>query len=450
MKVKARFATDWTDAACGPLNLRTAQTPEEIQLLRDELNTGHELRAGRPAGHVLWQGVYERDVESDIDHLVAVLCWGGAAMRLKDRDAWIGWDPVTCANRLALVVQLRRFMVVESARRPNLASRCMGLALRELPARWQETHGFRPLLAESFSDPESHHGTVYKVTNWQPLGMTAGFARHRADFYTNENKPKKLWVIELSQGARALLGCPAELPAAQAPGVKNGVAGARCPLKIEQLKSLAQALRTIKDPRARASRRHPLGALLSIISLGLLCGAATVIDCWRKSGPLNENQRKAIGLRQRDKSGRLKLPSYDSLNDILAAIEPDHLAAALNGWLASREGTLPRSLAIDGKAIGKLKGGIITLCHHASGAPVAMAVHKGAKEDCEMPMARELLKRIQPSLVRAIVTGDALHCQKKTARVIVKRGGDYVLGLADNQPNLRAEAKRLLENTPFF
>lgn len=450
MNVKARFATDWADAACGPLTLLTAQTPEEVQLLRHELNTGHELRAGRPAGYVLWQGVYERDVESGLDHLVAVLCWGGAAMRLKDRDAWIGWDPVTCANRLALVVQLRRFMVVESARRPNLASRCMGLALRELQGRWQDAHGFRPLLAESFSDPESHFGTVYKVTNWHPLGMTAGFARHRADFYSDENKPKRLWVIELSRGARALLGSPAELPAAQAPGVKNGVAGARCPLKIAQLQSLAQALRVIKDPRARASRRHPLGALLAIISLGLLCGAATVIDCWRKSGPLNENQRKAIGLRLRGKSGRLKLPSYDSLNDILAAIDPDDLTAALNGWLAAREGTLPRSLAIDGKAIGKLKGGIITLCHHASGAPVAMVVHQGAKEDCEMPIARELLDKVQPSLARAVVTADALHCQKKTARVIVERGGDYVLGLADNQPNLRAEARRLLENTPLF
>lgn len=77
------------------------------------------------------------------------------------------------------------------------------------------------------------------MTNWQPLGMTAGFARHRADFCTNEKKPKKLWVIELSPAARALLGSPAELPAAQAPGVKNGVAGARCPPKVAQLQSLA-------------------------------------------------------------------------------------------------------------------------------------------------------------------------------------------------------------------
>ena len=158
--MNARYQTDWVAAACGPLSVRVAQSPAEVQLLRDALNADHALKAGRPAGHVLWQGVYETDPESGLEQLVAVLSWGGAAMRLKDRDAWLGWDPVTCANRLALVVQLRRFMVVEAARRPNLASRCMGLALRELRGQWHAVHGFSPLLAESFSDPESHHGTV--------------------------------------------------------------------------------------------------------------------------------------------------------------------------------------------------------------------------------------------------------------------------------------------------
>lgn len=446
--MNARYQTDWVAAACGPLSVRMAQEPAEVQLLRDALNCGHSLKAGRPAGHVLWQGVYERDPECGIEQLVAVLCWGGAAMRLKDRDAWLGWDPVTCANRLALVVQLRRFMVVEAARRPNLASRCMGLALREVRGQWHAAHGFLPLLAESFSDPESHHGTVYKVTNWQPLGFTAGFARHRADFYTDEDKPKKLWVMELARNARALLGSPAELPAGCLPGVANGVAGARCALKCPQLKTLARALHAVPDPRSKCSRRHPIGAMLSLVSLGLLGGAADVKACWNHTGPLNPSQRAAIGLRKRDGSGRLTHPSYDSFRDILAAVDPEVLAATLSAWLCANEGLLPRSLAFDGKAIGALKGGIITLCHHATGAPVAMAIHRGAKDDCEMPDARRLIDAVQPSLAGAILTADSLHCQKKTARVIVGRGGDYILGLTENQPNLRAEAARLLQQAP--
>ena len=170
------------------LVLRTATEEAEIDHLRQALNQGHYLKAGRPAGHVLWQGIYRTDTESDCPELVAVLCWGGAAKRLKERDNHIGWDSVTCANRLKLVVQLRRFYVIESARRPNLASQCLALSLRTLGGEFEARHGFQPLLAESFHDPEEHTGTLYKATNWQPLGFTKGFKRHRRDFYQDDGE----------------------------------------------------------------------------------------------------------------------------------------------------------------------------------------------------------------------------------------------------------------------
>ncbi|MDP3851795.1 MAG: DUF4338 domain-containing protein, partial [Luteolibacter sp.] len=111
------------------LSIRTATESLEISQLRAVLDEQHYLKAGRPAGHVLGQGAWEHDPESGIDRLVAVFCWAGAAKRLQDRDEWIGWDAVTCANRLKLIVQLRRFAVIDEHRRPNLASQCLGLAL---------------------------------------------------------------------------------------------------------------------------------------------------------------------------------------------------------------------------------------------------------------------------------------------------------------------------------
>jgi hypothetical protein len=132
----------------------------EISQLRAALNAEHYLKAGRAAGHTLWQGVYETSTEEGVPRLCAVLCWAGAALRLKDRDDWIDWDPLTRANRLGLVVQLRRFLILEKERKPNLATRCMGLAMRRLPEAWEKLHGFRPLLAESFSDPKTHEGTI--------------------------------------------------------------------------------------------------------------------------------------------------------------------------------------------------------------------------------------------------------------------------------------------------
>ena len=403
----------------GPANspvIRTATEPLEISQLRAALNAQHYLKAGRPAGHVLWQGAWERDAEIGTDRLLAVFCWAGAAKRLKDRDEWIGWDAVTCANRLKLIVQLRRFVVLDAARRPNLASQCLGRALRELPAEWQRRHGFRPLLAESFHDPAVHQGTLYKVTNWTPLGFTKGFRRHRADFYQDLGSPKRLWVRPLQKDALALLAGPGELPEAHRAGVAEATCGARCALPVATLRSLRDALRGVEDPRSPHSRRHPLGAMLTLICYGLLCGAPDVKAIWKKCGPLTQQQRAAIGLTRRHPRSRLLvMPGYDALNDLVNAIDPGALAGALNRWLVAHSDLLPKTLAIDGKDLGGKGhlGAIVTLCHHATGAPLAMATYSGKKDDCEQPVARELLREVAEVLPHAVVSGDALHCQKK-------------------------------------
>jgi len=89
------------------LHIRTATEPLDISQLRTVLNEEHYLQAGRPAGHVLWQGVYQQNPEDGRDELVAVLSWARAAKRLKDRDTWIGWDavkrqPVVATTRIRL------------------------------------------------------------------------------------------------------------------------------------------------------------------------------------------------------------------------------------------------------------------------------------------------------------------------------------------------------------
>ena len=100
--------------------------------------------------------------------------------------------------------------------------------------------------------------------------------------------------------------------------------GARSPLKNAQLKSLRDAFAEVPDPRHPMSRRHPMKAMLSLIALGLVMGARDVLGIWRKVACLSQSQREAIGLRVRDKQiKRLKMPSYDALNDLLAAVNPN-------------------------------------------------------------------------------------------------------------------------------
>jgi len=401
------------DSVSLSLEIRQATTELEIAQLRAALNDEHYLKAGRPAGNTIWQGIYQTGPDDGYPVLCAVLCWSGAALRLKDRDEWIDWDPLTRGSRLPLVTQLRRFLVLESRREPNLATRCMGLGLRKLPDHFEEKYGYRPLLAESFSDPQLHEGTIYKASNWTPLGFSKGFKRHKIEFYVDEESPKKYWVYPLLKNPQQLLSSPSPLPEIYQKGTCEGVAGARCALAVKHLRSLSDAFYNIPDHRSPYSRRYAKIAMFGLIAHGLLVGAPTVKAIWKRCGALSQGQRKAIGLNVRNEGGRLVMPSYEAINDFINGVDPQALADALNQWLAVHQDKLPKSLALDGKDLGHALGAIVTLCKHEDGRPVAMASYSGEKDDCELPVAQELLRKSGDMLENATITSDALHTQKK-------------------------------------
>ncbi len=139
----------------------------------------------RSRGSALSVGVWEHG------NLVAVLVWRAAVRHLQGRAQTVGWDPVTRPKRLKRVVQLRRFLVLEATRRPNLASQCLGEGLRRLVDQWGNQHGSRPLLAEIFSDQESHAITVYKATNWVLAGLTKGSSQAPTDYYNPNDRQRR-------------------------------------------------------------------------------------------------------------------------------------------------------------------------------------------------------------------------------------------------------------------
>ena len=101
-----------------------AQESERFEAL---LTERHYLGKSVRVGDFLRQ-VVERDGQ-----WVALLVWGPAALKLKDREAWIGWNPAMAAERLKLVVQNRRYLLLaERGKEPNLASAVLAAAGSEL------------------------------------------------------------------------------------------------------------------------------------------------------------------------------------------------------------------------------------------------------------------------------------------------------------------------------
>lgn len=403
----------------------------------------HPQRKPRQVGHEL-RMIVEEDGE-----WVGILIWSSACQRLQDRDEWIGWTNAQRAERLKLVVQLRRYLLLhEAGTRPNLASEMLAAALRNVSTMWQHRFGFEPLLAESFSDIEAYAGTCYRASGWKAAGISKGYAKHRGDLYSFHGRPKKLWLKPLRKEAVEWL-CAPRLPDRYEAGATANAHG-QMPLRVAQLYSLAEALRRTPDPRAR-NRRYPLGALLSVIAMALLCGARDVSHIHRFAWRLKAAHRAALGFRRKPGKAVYQMPGYSVYRDLLVALDLNAFAHVLTDWLAVHRGRLPAALALDGKMIRETIG-ILSLVDTETGVPVAMQImtqKEGAGKRCEKNVARQVVTSL-PDAQGALISGDALHTDSTMAHLAVEKGADYLLQVKGNQPTIKARLARRTVGSPFL
>lgn len=426
-------------ASSGTLRIRVAE-PSEHEEFDRILTEKHERGAPRPVGPHLrtW---------AEIDgERVALMVWGPACYAIRPRDLWIGWTPTQRAERQKLVLQNRRLLFLHRpGTRPNLASRVLGAALKALPGQWESRFGYVPLVAETFSDPESQKGTCYAATGWTPLGMSQGFSRHRADFYTKGSGPKRLWVKPLRADALERLRALDLAPEHRGGGSSS--AHGVMPLARAQMESLHEALGRVPDPRAR-NVTFRLDQVLVITAMALLSGCRSLAAVHRFGQRLTQAQRRSLGLPRRRKFARV--PGYSVYRQVLARTDPEAFSAVLSEWLQARRGHLPAALALDGKMIGDIAG-LVGLCDQETGAPVAMAPiskARGEGDRCEIRQARRLVGRTD--LGGALVSADAHHANREFSVGVLESGGDYLVQAKENVPGLAAEIRRAASGPPLL
>ena len=406
----------------------------------DLLEAEHRLGSRQPKGKTLYQVVCRAE------RWIGLSLWTAALWHFKSRDQRLGWDPVMRSERLQLLVHQSRFLVLEAEREPNLASQLLALMTRELPRQWEECFGYRPLLAETFTDPESHHGTCYKAAGWEPVGFSRRDGRHYAEKLSEPPSSKKMWIKPLLANALELLVTP-ELPEAFQGGLAAH-AGERLPVQAKQLGSLFDALQKIPDPRSRKARQFPLGAVLSLVVLGLLRGQAHLNPIVRQSTRLSQAQRRTLRLPMKKGGKFRRVPGYDVFREVLRRMDLEALARTLTEWMQSHAGELPRNLAIDGKTIRERLGLVVTLVDTETGAPVAVSADIRGKGH-ELKLSQQLLASDAVNLRGAVITADSLHCQDQSAHSITReKGGDYILQVRANQPTLEKYARQQLAEAP--
>jgi predicted transposase YbfD/YdcC len=196
--------------------------------------------------------------------------------------------------------------------------------------------------------------------------------------------------------------------------------------------SIKKHFRRLYDPRVAGRTKHLLIDLLVMA----LCGIIANCDDWPDI---------ALFARQRESWFRrfLRLPggipSHDTFERVFAALNPRALEACCLVWLREVAGLAGIDhIAIDGKSLrgsANAKLGVLHLVSAwATKAHVSLgqvAVDGKGNEITAIPKLLELL-----DLHGALVTIDAIGCQKSIAKKIVDRGGDYVLVVKANQERL--------------
>jgi predicted transposase YbfD/YdcC len=202
-----------------------------------------------------------------------------------------------------------------------------------------------------------------------------------------------------------------------------------------RLGSIKKHFRALKDPRVVGRTRH---LLIDIVVLAI-CGVIANCDDWADIVQF-AHQREAWFRRFLRLPGGV--PCHDTFERVFAALDPRAFERCCLAWLREVADLVGvGQIAIDGKALRGSAGSPLGALHLVSAWATQahlvlgqVAVDGKSNEITAIPKLLELL-----DLSGALVTIDAIGCQKAIARQIVAGGGDYVLVVKGNQDRLLAD-----------
>ena len=202
--------------------------------------------------------------------------------------------------------------------------------------------------------------------------------------------------------------------------------------------SIVKHFESLPDPRDTRNRRHLLGDVIVISVCGVIvgCEGPTAIVRWANA------KKDWLGQLLELPSG---IPSRDCVRRILSALKPEAFQECFQRWIADcltgeADGS-HRTIAIDGKTMRRSHdraaglGPLHVVSAWASEQGIALGQIATEEKSNEITAIPELIDQID--VQGAVVTIDAMGCQKEIAKKIKRGGGDYVLAVKDNQPKLR-------------
>jgi predicted transposase YbfD/YdcC len=203
--------------------------------------------------------------------------------------------------------------------------------------------------------------------------------------------------------------------------------------------SFERHFQELPDPRVERTRKHPLINIVFMAVCGVLSGANSIAAIHEFA-----LDRRSWFARYLDLTNGI--PSEDTIGRVLARVEPGAFEKCLLSWVqAVQEVTAHRLVSIDGKTlrgsadIERGRAAIHMVSAWATENKLSLGQVVVGEKTNEITAIPELLQLLEIS--GALVTIDAMGCQKAIADQVRQREADYVLAVKENQPTLYEEVE---------
>src|SRR3954452_4326828 len=194
----------------------------------------------------------------------------------------------------------------------------------------------------------------------------------------------------------------------------------------------------LRDPRQPGKVSYPLDEILLLCLFAVLAGA----ECFTEIALFGV---KKLEFLRRFRPFTDGTPAHDHLGDILAALDAEQFQHCFVAWVAALTGVPEGVIAIDGKTVHRSgnkrsgKAAIHMVSAFAARQRLVLGQVKVAEKSNEIIAIPKLLDML--AIEGAIVTIDAMGCQRAIAKQIIDQKADYVLALKGNQGALRADVE---------
>jgi hypothetical protein len=195
--------------------------------------------------------------------------------------------------------------------------------------------------------------------------------------------------------------------------------------------SLITVLHGITDPRTGNARRHDLLEILTIALVASICGCDSCVDFADFAEDREALLREFLVLEN-------GLPSHDTFSRLFRLLDPASLSAAFGRFLEALGADGAGVIAIDGKTLRRsfdraaAKSPLHVVTAFAAEAQLVLGQAAVGAGENEIVAARALLEMID--IRGALITADAVHCNRDTGQAVLDRGGDYLFALKNNRP----------------